>query len=441
MSRKVITLVSALLLVLLATGCAEKGQISAETPPEVKNIIFFIGDGMGYSQVSISRILSVGEDGRLWMETAQAVGTASSYSADSLITDSAAAGTALATGHKTNNGIISMTPDLKPLKTILEVAKERGKSTGLITTVTITHATVATFASHIDHRKKEAEIALQYAKNKNVDVLLGGGRHFFIPKSSPGSKRKDELNLIEEFKKAGYAYVKTAAELKATTASKILGLFAMDAMAYTIDREEIPEASSEPTLADMTKKAIETLNKNPKGFFLVVEGGKIDWACHGNDPGTTIQDVLAFDKAVKVGLDFLAKNPDTLVIVTADHETGGMSLITEKKDVLEGVKKQTASSFFIANELGKGADINTVMSQYAGITDLTTEEMKLLRTRKSLAVAQVISKRVGIGWTTTGHSGNYIPVYAFGKGAQRFTGVWHLTDIPKITAELSNLKL
>lgn len=267
----------------------------------VKNVIFFIGDGMGYEVITTTRLLTVGKDGRLWMETSKAVAIVRTYSANSLVTDSAAAGTALATGYKTNNAVISMTPppELKPLKTILEAAKEREKSTGLVTTVTITHATPACFAAHTDSRE-ELPIADQYAENKNVDVLLGGGRQFFIPKSWSGSRRTDERNLIEEFEDAGYAYVKTAAELKATTAKKILGLFALGALDYAIDREEKP--SEQPTLAEMTKKAIEVLSKNPKGFFLMVEGGKIDWACHGHDPATAVADTSAFDEAVKTAL-------------------------------------------------------------------------------------------------------------------------------------------
>jgi alkaline phosphatase len=248
---------------------------------------------------------------------------ARTWSTESVVTDSAAAGTALATGVKTYNAGIAVDANKNPVPTILEMAQEAGKSTGLVTTVQLAHATPAVFAAHNSNRDDYLGIALDMFEH-DVDVLLGGGEDYLLPAGTPGcypddGDRTDSRNLIEEAVAKGYEYVCNETDFGAVDAEatdKLLGTFADLGMTR-------PYA---PSLPDMTAKAIAILSKDSEGFFLMVEGGQIDWAAHVNDALNTIGDTLEFDQAVRVALDFQAQHPDTLVIVTADHATGGLTI-------------------------------------------------------------------------------------------------------------------
>ncbi|NLN75072.1 MAG: alkaline phosphatase [Armatimonadetes bacterium] len=352
----------ALTLALLATA-------SFAAP---KNVILLIGDGMGVGPVAAGRIGSVGPNGRLTVDTMPFTGFALTHSANRLVTDSAAAGTALATGVKTNNGTISMDPDGKRLKTILELARDLGKSTGLISTSYITDATPAVFASHVSSRGKTEDIAAQMLASR-VDVILGGGKRFFTPKSK-GGVREDERNLMDEATKRGYSAFDSADALTNCKSDKFIGLFADHVM--TSDRPE-------PTIAEMTDKTVSTLSKNAKGFFIMSEGGKIDHLAHGNNKDGVIKEMTMFDDAVKVALDFAKKDGQTLVVVTADHDTGGMAMHEPSDE----------------------------------------------------------SPKFTAGWTTKSHTGNMVPVYAYGPGAELFTGTLDNTDIPNNIAKLWGRKL
>jgi alkaline phosphatase len=216
-----------------------------------------------------------------------------------------------------------MDAEFHPVTTILEQAQERGMAVGLITTTQITHATPAAFATHVSSRKSKPEIARQML-NKGVDVMLGGGENDFLPKTENGcfpkaGKRTDGRNLIREAVADGYTYLcdpSTFESFKPTASAKLLGLFADKGLTR-------PFA---PTLAEMAQKAIDILSQDPDGFFLMIEGGQIDWASHDNDAAAAISSVIGFDRTVKVAKDFALANQDTLVIVTADHETGGMKV-------------------------------------------------------------------------------------------------------------------
>jgi alkaline phosphatase len=313
-----------------------------------------------------------GANGKLYLERLPVTGLIRTHASNALVTDSAAAGTALATGFKTNNGMICVGPDGKKYLTILEAAKETGMATGLVVTSTISHATPASFGAHAKSRKSEAKIAENLLENK-INVMLGGGRCYFLPKSDPNSKREDERNLINEAKEAGYSYIKSEEELESACGPFLLGLFQV---------EGLLTRGPEPRLGKLTEKAIEVLSKDKKGFFLMVEGSQIDWACHSNNPDSTVRQTLLFDEAVKAAMDFALKDRQTLVIVTADHETGGLVV-------------------------------------YGG--DLGCEKLD-------------------VGWATKGHSGLPVPVYAFGPGAEIFTGVYDNTDVSKKIAELLKIK-
>lgn len=440
-----------LILIVLVLSIACTTMTRAEKPAKVKNVIVLIGDGMGNQQRRIAALVEGnGErNHRLAMEIMTTSGVAFNHSMDAIVTDSAASGTALSTGFKTNNGMIGMTPDQKVRKTILEVCKDLGKSTGLVTTVTITHATPACFGSHVNHRSKYPEIAVQYLKG-GIDVLMGGGQCDYLPESMKG-KRKDGRNLIEEYKKAGYVYMDDIQGLKKLNPEKdqkVLGLFTDGAMAYEVDRDP----SKEPSIEEMTKASIDVLSRNPKGFFLMVEGGKIDWANHANDVSGSVYDTIAFDKAVKAALDYAKKNNDTLVIVVNDHETGGMTIASTVN--ISAIKKLRSSSERMQAMLRKdGSNIREVFRDHAGITNHTDKERQMvedevsgkLKTRDEWGyggsiIAHIISKRTGVMFSTGGHSGAPVILAAYGPGSSIFDGFYDQSDIPKKIAELLGVK-
>lgn len=333
----------------------------------IKNVIFVIGDGTGLAQLYSGQVSLVGKEGWLNIQTMPVTGLVTTHAANRLITDSAAGATAYSCGVKTNNRIIGQIPDGRRCKTILEIAEENGLSTGLVATSTITHATPASYAAHIDSRSKQPEIAEQYVSS-GVEVLLGGGLEFFIPEGQPNSSRTGPRNLISEFQNNGYDFVENAQELENSDADLILGLFSPAGM---------PSENRTPTLKEMTDKALEVLNRNDQGFFLMVEGSQIDWAGHGNDVEYSIREVADFDAAVKSVLDFAVEDGQTLVVLTADHETGGMGV--------------------------KGAD-----------------------NEQSLTVT----------WTTDYHTGVPVPLMAYGPHAIQFTG-WHDNiDVGRKVAEI-----
>lgn len=349
---------------------------------KVRNVIVCIGDGMGLSQVTLASMKVAGPGGRLHIERLPVTGLVRTHSANSRVTDSAAAGTALASGVKTNNGMIGMAPDEREYCTLLEAAQAKGMATGLVVTSTISHATPASFGAHVKSRKLEPAIAAQLMARR-INVLLGGGRKYFLPRSDPNSGRKDDVDLFAEAQEAGYTYVRTASELRSAQDSHVLGLFQFDGLTT---------AEPEPSLAFMTRKAIRLLKRvnlnstaDRYGFFLMIEGSQIDWECHANDAAGAVRQTLLFDQAVEAAVDFALKDGRTLVLVTADHETGGLTLI------------------------GNGS-----------------EEKK--------------DPELAVRWSTKGHSGTPVGLWALGPGARRFAGVQDNTDIPKKIAQLLEIR-
>ncbi len=442
-----------------------ENTVESNKKVKVKNVILFIGDGMGITQTYVAeRYKEEIEHGHLVLLTDfKTRGTITTYSLSSEVTDSAAAGTALLSGYKTDNGMINVRPDGSiPRKTLGEIAKEKGKSVGIVTTTRVTHATPASVYAHIKDREEEDKIAEQLLKFE-PDVVLGGGLEYFIPKSEKGSKRKDNKNLIEMFKKKGYVIVYNKKELEnvnPNNTTKLLGLFSMSHMAFEVDRENIDKYKNQPSLAEMTEKALEILSKNPKGFFLMVEGGRIDHACHAHDPKAAIMDTIAFDNAIKVALEFQKKHPDTLIIVTADHETGGMSIGrgTEYYANISALKNIDTSIAFMSKEIMKNPNRDYVLNLIKKYwhTNLTENEKKLLfeypLTSKindpnilnnypninhyvycwaGFALSKIESERARIGWTSFAHTAVPVLVYAKGPGEELFEGFYDNTDVPK----------
>ncbi|MFN3550321.1 MAG: alkaline phosphatase, partial [Endomicrobiia bacterium] len=400
---------------------------------EVKNVVLMIADGMGLAAIDCARIFLVGKENLLEFEKADFVGIVKTYSEDSLVTDSAAAATAMSCGIKTKNRYLGIKEDKSWAENIVELAKKNGKSTGLITTVSITHATPAGFVAHTDSRD-EIVVAQQYIEFKNVDLFLGGGEEYFLPRTVNGSKRLDDRDLVIEFKDAGYTIIGTKEELlnlDIYKTKKLLGLFKDLDKVYYIDRKFLG-LENLPTLAEMSKVALEILSKNKNGFFLMIEGGKIDWGCHNNDIATVLWEIFEFNEAVKEVLKFLSKNKNTLIIITSDHETGGLGLSSKDyRFYPEKIRNQKISAEQIAKLL-KGKTNNEIkekFKEYTGVEDLSLEEIEKIKKGDAKEIGKIISSRIEIGWTTKTHSGSSVILYAFGKKAEVFRGVYENTEI------------
>ncbi|MHC0037682.1 alkaline phosphatase [Pseudoneobacillus sp. C159] len=391
---------------------------------KVKNVIFMVPDGYSAAYATNYRWFK-GEESLM---DSMLVGMHRTYSSNSEITDSAAAGTAFATGVKTNNGMISTSPDGKKLKTILEAAEENGKATGLVATSTITHATPAVFASHVASRVNEADIAPQLIDN-DVEVILGGGKKYF-----PDS-------ILKEATGNGYDIISNKSELKkAKQSTKLIGLFAVDALAPELDRD----TTEQPSLEEMTKSALEVLQKDKDGFFLMVEGSQIDWAGHAHDAAWAMKDTEAFEQALAAVLEFAKKDKNTLVVVAGDHDTGGMSVggYGHREVKLKILRKVTATGGRMASKLDSTrSNIKEVVKQYTTL-DLKDAEVQKIKAASNpdIAINQVISERASVGWTSSNHTGVDVPLYAFGPGSDLFKGLHENTDIPVLMAQAMKMK-
>jgi alkaline phosphatase len=435
---------------------------AAQNKIQAKNVILLIGDGMGPSQFGAAWIYSnrlLNRDLRM-SELMKKGHTAYlvNDTADAIVTESAAAAGQIATGQRMTARALSMAADGKtPVRTIMEMVKEKKLATGLVTTSGITDATPAAFATHVAHRSNEESVADQELKF-GVDVLMGGRKQFFLPESA-GGKRKDGRNLIEEAQKTGYTVAGTAEELKAApTTGKLLGLFNMSNMSFEIDRA----ATQEPSLAEMTRKTLEILSKSKSGFFAMIEGGRIDHAAHRNDAPATIRDTLAFDEAVGVAMDFVKKNPATLLIVTADHETGGMALIGHSKESkeyigidLKAIEKATASFEVMVGKWGKKPTPEKVkedVKQFLGI-DLTDDEARTVvdDTVKKLdpynysydylhSLGFVLRPYLRVGWGSQTHTASPLFLFGSGPGSEKIGGLLHNTEVFTVMKAALRLK-
>ena len=348
-----------LLFVVLCSlsGCSvnPSGIISSKTGQ--KNVILFVGDGYGMVPMTAARIYTAGESGELAIDQFPETAYVKTFSNDSQVTDSAPSMGAYMTGVKANNEVLSLTANASavdaagkpyfdgadstcpstdngtPVVTLLELAKAAGRGTAVVTTTRVTHATPAATYSHLCHRDGENTIAAQLVPGGNgyntalgsdgVDVILGGGSAHFVPKATAGSKRSDARDLIDELKKKGYSYVtdrRGLNELNTSGRKKLLGLFNVSHMNFDIDRD----VEKEPSLSEMSAKALDVVSKNPKGFFMMVEGGRIDQALHPTLARKALQDAKAFDEAIKTVIArvkvFDPELKNTLIVVTADHD-------------------------------------------------------------------------------------------------------------------------
>ncbi|MFN7250719.1 MAG: alkaline phosphatase [Anaerobacillus sp.] len=427
-----------------------------------KNVIVLIGDGLGMGQMEVARLFEHGKEGRLFMQSLPHVALSQTYSADNFVTDSAAAGTALATAKKTNNTMLGITPDGTELDSILDASLLAGKKVGFVSTNTATDATPAAFYASVRTRAGQDEIARQLFA-KDIDVILGGGKEFFTP------ERQNGVNLIEKFQDKGYTYVTDRNELNAATGEKLLGLFNDSFMNYKIDRDELN--SKEPTLTEMTEKTLEFLNrgtKGNKGFFAMIEGARIDHAAHAADFASIWQETIEFDNAVEYAVNWAKKDGNTLVVALSDHETMGIAAAEPMN--INKLKGIPVTPEYMVNELvfDNGANrfttesIKGIFSKYADI-QLTDSQVEQFNQR----ILDNQGRRVPtfrIGWEigtiiadhyqggamnskirslsgTGGHSGNMVPIFAYGVGAEVFNGVFDNTEVPKVIAQLTGVNL
>lgn len=319
-----------------------------------KKVIMMIGDGMGTSQIFAGLTAN---GGHLFLDNFKHVGFSKTQSSDKYITDSAAGGTALSTGQKTYNGAIAVNTDTVAIKTILEMAEDHGLATGLVSTSAITHATPASYIAHQGSRGNYEDIAADFLKT-DIDVFIGGGyKHF--------TERKDKRDLTSELKQKGYQVLRDMDEIAQVKTGKLAGL--------TADEHNEVYPKRKMNLPLSTQTALNILNQNKKGFFIMIEGSQIDWGGHANNTIYVVNEMLDFDQTIGKALEFAANDGETLIIVTADHETGGFALT--------------------------GGDMKTGMVKGA--------------------------------FPTGDHTAVMVPVFAYGPGAENFTGIMENTDIAK----------
>lgn len=461
-------LLSLILANLGLSGCnSDNDSTDTATPAPVqsspRNVLFFLGDGMGLTTLTASRIYAVGEDGQLTLDSLPEMAYIKTFSNDSQVTDSAPSMSAYMTGVKMNNDVISMSTDTQPsrptadqtsscktgngtpVKTLLELAKAAGRSVGVVTSTRVTHATPAATYAHQCHRDAENDIAAQLTPGgsgynaslgNGVDVIFGGGRQFFLPKTA-GGKRADNRDLTAEFKAQGYSYAATQAEFNAldpAKTQKAVALLASSHLDYDLDRTD------QPSLADMTQKAIQMLSKNNQGFFLMVEGGRIDHALHETLAHKALQDTKAFDEALARALTEVRKTDpelkNTLIVVTADHDhtllLNGYAKRTGKTTptnpgVLGLVHNYHNDS--LAKDLdgkpfgiiGFGNGENRPAGSRAGFADLTEPQISAPDYHQEAVIP------MGPGAET--HGGTDVFLGAIGRGSEQFQGFLDNTEV------------
>jgi alkaline phosphatase len=483
-------------ILMLFSGTALSAKAKAENGADqntavaqagrAKYVFLFIGDGMAMSQISSTEVYTTARSSgninitRLGFTKFPVSGLTTTYDAGTFITDSASAITAIATGNKTLSGVLNMDPEkTKSFKTIAEYAHEAGMKIGVVSSVTLDHATPAGFFAKAPSRSNYYDIAVQMV-NSGFEYFAGGGL------LQPTGKNKDQNDVMQIAKDAGYTFVNSRDGFTALKpgSGKVIAINATlqdsGSMPYELDRK-----ADDLSLFDYTRKGIELLQDNPEGFFLTVEGGKIDWACHANDAGAAINDVIAFDNAIKAAVDFAQDHPqDTLIVVTGDHETGGMtigfagtqydtffdkvalqkkSFVAFNAEVLTPYKKNTPK------EQAKLEDLIPAIKDafgldYSTLSDFQKEQLQFAFRRSmgdeierpvaedqfllyggyeplTVKITQIMNQTAGIGWTSYAHTGIPVSTFAMGAHQELFSGYYDNTDIFKKMVSAMNIKL
>jgi alkaline phosphatase len=446
-------------VVWLLVQAASAGSISAPpTPastPALRHVILMIGDGLGFSHIALARRAALGAGGRFAFERLGEVGIVTTESGSNAVTDSGAAATAFGAGVKTGNRVVGIDRAERPVKTLGDLAHTAGWSVGYVTTTRITHATPAAFYAHQKDRDAECDIAPQLFLQA-PEVAIGGGLTFFDPES-PDCKafgRDERGDLLERASQSGYdLWLRGGSPPPANPRRKLLGLLSRSHLAYQLDDAGIPEERRDPSLAALTETALAHLYAEGRPFFLLVEGGRIDHAGHSFDAAGVVAETVAFDEAVKVVARFLEQQPNTLVVLTADHATGALG-VQEFTD-WPALDRQTASVDAMAAQIRDAGAGFHELAQWTGYSDWKAEELDAVRATANIYEARrrlgrALGDRQGVTWSTRvletteatkGHTGEDVPLYAAGQGAERFRGVLDNTDIPQRIAALLGWQL
>lgn len=458
------------LFYMLAVSSLYAKEAEKKPYEKLKNVIVIIPDGMSHAGVTLTRLFN----GKPLTADSLVVGLMSTWSSDGTVADSAPAGSAIATGWKSQSGYIATMGEkyiwptarkpkndeiYRPVATLLEAAKLSGRATGIVSTSEFMHATPADFSAHDVSRKNYDNLAEQIVYN-GLNVILGGGIKYLKP-----DIRKDNENLTAILQARGYEIVRNSMELNDFNGIKLVGVFGKTdehtAISYDIERDPIRE----PSLAQMTKKAIEILSKNKNGFFLMVESSKVDWAAHANDPVGIISEINAFDNALAVAVNFAKQNGETLIIAMSDHGNSGISIgdrSTSKNydktlwvDLVGPLKKAklTGEGFEAllpadrkkATVASMGNQIRLLSQKWLAVNDLTDEEIEtILRAQKgqvNYAVGPILAKRAKIGFTTNGHTGEDVVIYSYDPRGRLLSGVLDNTEVAQFIATSLHLNL
>jgi len=419
----------------------------AAQPAVPKYVFIFLADGAGITHMEITRMFNR----RLYNEGLTipdrimkegSLGLLTTHAADSLVTDSSAAATALACGCKTKNGAVGMCEDGTIPKTVLEVAKEKGMRIGLVTNSTVYDASPAAFAGHVSNRRLYGPILEQYLKLE-PDLLLGGGRDQFLPESQPGSRRGDDNDMIASFKKRGYVYVSDKQGLSQVKGGKVLGLFSLKEMSFELDRDR----NTEPSVYDMTQAAIRLLQEGNRRFVVFIENENIDNAGHMMDVASLIQAYREFDRAVSLAYEFYKKHPaETLLLVTSDHETGGLGFTGnasfEDLKKIQSIRISLSKAAEILGENPSAEAVDQLVAEYFKGFVLRPELKEAIVKKKSLgpaftrnptaaALSAMVASQTQAYWLSSGHTNQPVFVAALGIGAERFRGYQDNTDFAK----------
>lgn len=425
-----------------------------------KNIIFMVSDGMSHGTLNMADLLLQRKEGRSsnWIKLYREQKATRAYmdtaSADSMVTDSAAGSSSWGGGVRVNNGALNVGSDGTSYKPILQKFKESGKAVGCVTTVPITHATPAGFCVSTKSRGSQAEIAGMYL-NLKFDVMMGGGTEYFS-----ADKRADKRDLFAEFAQNGIQVARTKAEMNnCKSGVPMLGVFHEDGLPYTLDQKSNSGLmDSIPTLAEMTRKAIEQLSKNSNGFVLQVEGGKVDWGAHANDLGALVYDQIAFDDAIAVVIDFAEKNRDTLVVITTDHGNASPGLIKSKNvdACFDTVQNFKYTNEWILNGIRKTDTPQQVVDRIheAQSMTITADEATELLTHYSdldndgiynpyklpfKRLAQIQQAYTSVGWSGMDHSGEFVELGMFGPGSENLPPFVKNTDLHNFMLKVTGL--
>ncbi|MBI2985611.1 MAG: alkaline phosphatase [Deltaproteobacteria bacterium] len=440
-----ITVSLATCLFLFTSADISRGEAGQSAAP--KYVFIFLADGGGITHMEIVRMFNrhLYKEGLVIHDRIMKeghVGLLTTHAADSLVTDSPAAGTALACGCKAKTGVVGMCEDGSVPKSVMELAKEKGMRIGLVTTATVYDASPAAFASHVSNRRLYGSIIDQYLKLE-PDLLLGGGREQFLPRSQ-GGRRKDDSDMIASFKKKGYAYVSERQGLAQIKGGKLLGLFSLRDMSFELDRDK----NTEPSLSEMTQAALRILPEgNRTGFVAFIENENTDSAGHMTDIASLIHAYREFDRAVGLAYEFYKKHPaETLLLVTSDHETGGLAF--SGKPSFEDLKRIQS----VRISLAKAAEILGQNPSAEAVDQLVAENFKgfvlqpelkesiikkrtlgppFTRNPTAAALSAMVASQTQAYWISSGHTNQPVFVAALGVGSERFRGYQDNTDFAK----------